>query len=54
MKAVTLFQLAIDWKVIDYRAGYVTKFEVKADYIQKFQIQNVGGEIHNELWIPAE
>ena len=29
--------------------GYVTKFEVDADYLQKFKVENVGGEIHNEL-----
>ena len=36
------------------RVGYVTKFEVNTEYLKKFSIQNVGGRIHNELWIPAE
>jgi hypothetical protein len=27
---------------------------VKTGYISKFAIQHVGGEIHTELWIPAE
>ena len=31
-----------------------TRFEVKAEYLKKFAIQNVGGEIHNELWVPSE
>lgn len=35
-------------------SGYVTKFEVDTTYLQKFAVQNVGGEIHNELWVPAE
>jgi hypothetical protein len=47
-------QIARDWNVPASGAGFVTKFAVKTAYISKFQIQNVGGEIHNELWIPAE
>jgi len=42
-------QIARDWYVPASGSGYVTKFNVK-----KFPIQNVGGEIHNELWVPAE
>lgn len=47
-------QIARDWNVPASGSGYVTKFEVRTAYIQKFPIQNVGGEIHNELWVPAE
>jgi len=35
-------------------AGFVTKFAVSKDYLKKFTIQNVGGPIHNELWVPAQ
>ncbi len=45
-------QIARDWNVP--ASGYVTKFAVNTAYISKFEIQNVGGEIHNELWVPAE
>jgi hypothetical protein len=24
------------------------------EYLSKFEVQNVGGQIHNELWVPAE
>lgn len=47
-------QIARDWNVPASGSGFVTKFEVDSDYLQKFQIQNVGGPIHNELWVPAE
>ena len=32
----------------------MTKFEVETEYLNKFEIQNVGGCIHDELWIPAQ
>jgi len=47
-------QISKDWNVPAYGIGYVTKFAVKTDYLTKFKVENVGGQIHNELWIPAE
>lgn len=47
-------QINVEWNVPAYGAGFVTKFNVDKSYLSKFQIQNVGGEIHDELWIPAE
>lgn len=47
-------QIARDWNVAASGSGFVTKFAVKTEYIKKFDIHNVGGQIHNELWIPAE
>jgi hypothetical protein len=47
-------QIARDWNVPASGSGYVTKFAVRTDYVMKFEVQNVGGEIHNELWVPAE
>ena len=47
-------QIAHDWNVPASGSGFVTRFTVRTEYISKFEIQNVGGEIHNELWIPAE
>jgi len=32
----------------------VTKFSLQADFLKKYKIQNVGGPIHNELWVPAD
>jgi hypothetical protein len=34
-------------------SGFVTKFAVRMDYISKYEVQNVGAEMHNELWVPA-
>ena len=47
-------QIAKEWNVPASGSGYVTKFNVRKKYFEKFQIQNVGAEIHNELWVPAE
>ncbi len=47
-------QIARDWNVEASGSGFVTKFSVKTQYLKRFDIQNVGGQIHNELWVPAE
>jgi hypothetical protein len=47
-------QIARDWNVPASGSGYVTKFAVNTAYLSKFEIQNVGGKIHNELWVPAD
>lgn len=49
-------QIAREWNTKDEfsgYAGYVLSFEIKEDYLKKYPVQNVGGEIHNELWVPA-
>ncbi len=35
-------------------AGYVTKFDVDAEYLSQFPVQAAGGREHTEHWIPAE
>ncbi len=47
-------QIAREWNVKDSGVGYVTKFLVKTSFMQKYEIQKVGGNIHTEWWIPAE
>lgn len=47
-------QIARDWNVPASGSGYVTKFEVNEAYLQKFERQVVGDEVHEELWVPAE
>ena len=47
-------QIARDWNVKASGAGFVTKFEVQSDYLSRFSIQQVGGALHTEYWIPAE
>ena len=41
-------QISVEWTVPAYGVGYVTKFEVDIDYLQKCKVENVGGEIHNK------
>lgn len=47
-------QISKEWNVMDYGIGHVTKFEVETEYLKQYKVQNVGGWIHNELWVPAE
>lgn len=42
------------WNVPYYGSGFVLKWEMDAEYLNQFEIQNVGGPHHNELWVPAE
>lgn len=49
-------QIARDWnaKFNDDKVGYVTKFAVRKEFIDRYEIQVVGGATHEEYWIPAE
>ncbi len=47
-------QIARDWNLPASGSGFVTKFAIRKEYISGFEVQNVGADIHNELWIPAE
>ena len=48
-------QIARDWNTKSNSfAGFVTRFEVDEDYIEKFPVQVVGGQTHQELWVPAD
>lgn len=42
------------WNNKDYGCGYVTKFEVKKSFVDKYQIEQVGAKHHTEWWISAE
>src|SRR5262247_2468764 len=49
-------QIARDWnaKYNEPKRGYVTRFQVRTDYLQQYEIKTVGSSIHQEYWIPAE
>ena len=49
-------QIAQDWnaKLNEDRVGYVTRFHVNSEYLQRYEVQTVGGSEHQEYWIPAE
>jgi hypothetical protein len=35
-------------------AGFVTRFRVRTDYLDRFEVHTVGAAHHQEYWIPAE
>ena len=47
-------KIARDWNVPASGAGFVTRFEVRRAYLDRFAVQNAGGSAHQEYWIPAE
>jgi hypothetical protein len=47
-------KIARDWNVPASGAGYVTRFEVRKDYLDTQEVQLAGGRAHQEYWIPAE
>jgi hypothetical protein len=46
-------QIARDWNVRQSGAGFVTRFQVRAEFAARYPVQKVGGAIHSELWVPA-
>jgi hypothetical protein len=50
-------QIARDWNTKDAASGYVgyvTRFQVDADFLRRYEIHTVGGKTHQEYWIPAD
>lgn len=47
-------KIARDWNVPASGTGYVTRFQVRKDFIGRYQVQTAGGRDYQEYWIPAE
>jgi hypothetical protein len=49
-------QIARDWnaKLNEDKIGYVTKFEVRKDFLNSYETKIVGSKTHEEYWIPTE
>lgn len=50
-------QIARDWNTKDAASdftGYVLRFNVKAEFLQSYEVHTVGDSRHQEYWIPAE
>jgi hypothetical protein len=47
-------QIARDWNAQDGNSGYVTRFQVRTDFLRRYEVHQVGSAIHQEYWIPAE
>lgn len=48
-------QIARDWNTrhaADGR-GFVTRFRVRREFLRRYDVQTVGGSVHQEYWIPA-
>ena len=47
-------EIARDWNVAASGAGFVTRFEVRKDFMERYDIHQVGAAHHAEWWVPAE
>lgn len=47
-------RIARDWNVPASGSGFVTRFQVDAEYAKKYPVRLAGGFAHQELWVPAE
>lgn len=50
-------QIARDWNTQDTEngnVGYVTRFQVSAEFLSAYEIKTVGSSVHQEFWIPAQ
>ena len=46
-------EITVQWNIKLSGVGYVTKFEVKKSFVDRYEIQKVGASHHTEWWIPA-
>jgi hypothetical protein len=47
-------KIAAEWNVPASGAGYVMRFNVRKDYLDAYEVRQVGGRTILEYWIPAE
>ena len=47
-------QIASRWNTQGGEVGYVTRFEVRSDFLSAYEVHVVGSRVHAEYWIPAE
>lgn len=47
-------RIARDWNVKASGAGFVTRFEVRKAFLDRYDVQQAGGQTILEYWIPAE
>ena len=47
-------RIARDWNVPQSGSGFVTRFEVRWDFLERYVVQEAGGRALREYWIPAE
>ncbi len=47
-------KIARDWNVSASGSGFVTRFEVRKDFLDGYKVEEAGGRAHREYWIPAD
>jgi hypothetical protein len=47
-------KIARDWNVRESGSGFVTRFQIRAEFAARYPVKQAGGAIHTELWVPAE
>jgi hypothetical protein len=47
-------EIATRWNIQDSGVGYVTRFHVRREFMDRYEIRKVGGAHHTEWWVPAE
>lgn len=47
-------EIASEWNVKESGAGYVTRFRVRKEFMDRYDIHTVGSSRHTEWWIPAD
>ncbi|MEU4363257.1 hypothetical protein [Promicromonospora sp. NPDC023987] len=47
-------RIARDWNAKASGVGYVTRFEVEKAFLDRYEVQQAGGQTILEYWIPAE
>ena len=45
-------EIASQWNVKDSGVGFVTRFYVKREFMDRYEIQIVGASHHSEWWVP--
>jgi len=47
-------QIARDWNARDGNSGYVTRFHVRTNFLNAYEVHTVGSARYQEYWIPSE
>jgi hypothetical protein len=47
-------KIARDWNVPASGRGFVTRFRVRKEFLDRYEVREAGGRAHREYWIPAE
>lgn len=47
-------QITTEWNLPSYGNGFVTKFTLSKKYLSKYNVENVGSKLHDELWVHSE